>query len=168
MAIKRILPPTGSAFAETARLHRLAFPSGSQTLKGGVNFFSTHSVLTTKREQFFSLVSVSKAAQGRKSAAAPGGMKSEDKGFFNSPFESEAALSFSPGWDRVREIIPPKFSQKNAHHPGSDEDGARQGEIEQIVTGVYLVHQNPHGGSNGQSRKSGAWFSRHAPGRRDL
>ena len=27
MAIKRILPPTDSAFAQTARLHRLAFPS---------------------------------------------------------------------------------------------------------------------------------------------
>ena len=36
MAIKRILPPTASAFAQTARLLRLAFPSGSQTLKGGV------------------------------------------------------------------------------------------------------------------------------------
>ena len=34
--------PTDSAFANTARLHRLAFPSGSQTLKGGVNFKSVH------------------------------------------------------------------------------------------------------------------------------
>ena len=31
-------PPTESAFAQTARPLRLAFPSGSQTLKGGVKF----------------------------------------------------------------------------------------------------------------------------------
>ena len=37
MAIKRVLPPTASAFAKTARLLRRAFPSGSPTLKGGVN-----------------------------------------------------------------------------------------------------------------------------------
>ena len=32
-------PPAESAFAKTARLHRRAFPSGSPTLKGGVDPF---------------------------------------------------------------------------------------------------------------------------------
>ena len=84
-------------------------------------------------------------------------------GFFNNPLKGELFVLL--GWDCVLQIIQPEFSQEKANHPRNDEDGARQGEIEQIVTGVYLIHQNPHGGSNRLTR---GMVLRHAPGRRDV